>query len=208
MSKDGKIDILNRSMQEMLELLQDASRYNSEVILKIAVLTYNTDCRWLTKNSLENAADFVWNMPKPGGSANLGSALRELNDKLNSRSWMKPWTWFTLLILFISGGSADGSWKAELEQLRQNRWFARATKIGFATGQDMEILTSVVGNYEAIFPSNDLSLFKKVIQISPLMMKFHPELLLDWGQHPAASIPVASEDALKYPDMLDMDDTW
>lgn len=206
MSKGGKIDILNRSMQEMVEALQQAARHNSEITPKIAVLAYNTNCHWLTENGPKNVTDFAWKKLKAGGLANLGTALRELNDKLHF--WMKPRMWFTPLILFVSGGSADDSWKAELEQLRQNRWFDCATKIGFSTDQDMEILTSIVGHRESVLHADNLEVFKKLIQVSPLIMNSHVESFCDWGQYPTTSIPVASEDALKYPDMLDMDDTW
>ena len=51
--------------------------------------------------------------------------------------------------------------------MRENRWFRRATKIGFALGDDADkkMIASVVGNSEAVIQTNDLEVFKKLIRI-------------------------------------------
>lgn len=167
LSKDGKLDVLNRNMQEMVEILREIAQHNSDVNFKIAVLAYGTNCCWLTENGPENVADFVWKKLKTSGSANLGNALKELNDKLNFHSWMNSMIGALMpVIVFVSGGVAADNWKSELDMLRENRRFRRATKIGFNFGSpaSKEILAFIVGTSEAVFQASDMDFFKMIVR--------------------------------------------
>lgn len=166
MAKGNKADILNLNMQEMVEALQEAARHNSDINLKIAVLTYNTDCRWLPENGPENVVNFVWRNPKIGGSANLGSALRELNHKLSLHSWVKSRMRYDMpTIIFVSGGSATDDWKSELNILQKNDLFRLSTKIGFSIGDSIsnKTLSAITGTSEAVIDINHMELFRNQI---------------------------------------------
>lgn len=157
------MDVLNRNMQEMVEVLWEIAQHNSDVNLKIAVLAYGTDCCWLTENGPENVADFVWKNLKKGGSANLGNALKELNDKLSFHSWMNSMIGALIpVIIFVSGGIAADNWKSELDMLRENRLFRRASKIGFDLGgpASKEILAFIVGTSEAVIQVSNMDSFR------------------------------------------------
>ncbi len=70
------------------------------------------------------------------------------------------------IIIFMSDGFATDNFMPELEKIRKNRWFARATKIGFALGDDADVkmIASVVGNSEAVIKTSDLDVFKRLIR--------------------------------------------
>lgn len=166
LSKGNRADILNLNMQEMVEALRETARHNSDINLKIAILTYNTDCHWLTENGPENVVNFVWRNPKTGGSANLGNALRELNHKLSLRSWVKSrMRYATPTIVFVSGSSASDDWKSELNTLQKNDLFRLSTKIGFSIGDSMsnKILAAITGTSETVIDISHMELFRNQI---------------------------------------------
>ena len=53
-----------------------------------------------------------------------------------------------------------------MAEIRKNRWFANGTKIGFALGEDADVklISSVVGNSEAVLKTTDLELFKRLMK--------------------------------------------
>ena len=65
------------------------------------------------------------------------------------------------VIIFMTDGYATDDWEPKLDKVRESRWFCRATKIGFALGDDADrkMIASVVGNSEAVIQTNDLELF-------------------------------------------------
>ena len=50
MADAGKIGMLNRAMEETLDALQDVAKHSGDANLKIAVLEFNTGCKWITDN--------------------------------------------------------------------------------------------------------------------------------------------------------------
>lgn len=70
------------------------------------------------------------------------------------------------VIIFMTDGNATDDYQKALQEIRKNRWFARGTKIGFAIGDDPDykMLSSVVGNSEAVIKTTDLELFKRLMR--------------------------------------------
>lgn len=163
-----KISALNHAMEECIDALTDLAKEHGDAKLKIAILEFNSGCKWITSNGPEYLEeDFEYEYLETGGLTDVGTALTELNSKLSQRAYLKSMTGALMpIIIFMSDGYATDDWKKPLEKIRENKWFRRATKIGFALGDDPDVsmISSVVGNSEAVIKTTDLELFKRLMK--------------------------------------------
>lgn len=164
----SKISTLNRAMEETIEALKTLAKSNGDAKLKIAVMEYNSTCRWITNNGPEDLEeDFEFETLKAGGLTDIGAALKELNSKLSRHAFLDSMVGaLRPVIIFMTDGFATEDYATELEEIRKNRWFAKATKIGFALGDDADVkmIASVVGDSEAVIKTSDLEVFKKLMK--------------------------------------------
>lgn len=161
------IEQLNRAMEETVGTLRQVAKHNDNANLKIAVLEFSSDARWAQPSGPEEVADFIWDDLKAGGLTSMGAALDELNDKLSRSKFLGSMTGALMpIIIFMTDGMATDDYKGALENIRHNNWFKRATKIGFAIGADpdVDMITEIVGNPEAVIRTDDLALFAKLIR--------------------------------------------
>lgn len=160
---------LNRAMEETVEALKDVAKSNSDAELKIAVLEYSSGCKWIQPKGPEDMEDFVWEDLTAGGQTEIGVALRELDSKMSRNAFLNSMTGaFLPLVIFMTDGYATDDYVKPLEAIRKNKWFARATKIGFAIGDnpDINMIADVVGNGEAVVKTSDLAVFAKMIKFA------------------------------------------
>lgn len=161
------IGILNSAMTETVRILSDQAAENADALLKISVLEFNGSSRWVSPNGPEDASDFMWQDLSAGGTTELGGALKELNDKLSKDKFLKSATGaFLPIIIFMTDGGPTDDYLKELDKILQNKWFDRATKIGFAVGpnHDKESIAKVVGNPEAVLATDDFETFARLIK--------------------------------------------
>lgn len=161
------IGALNSAMGETLYALAEQAKGNADAQLKIAVLEFNSGCNWITNHGPEDAEDFVWKDLEAGGITDFGDALSELGSKLSKDAYLSSMTGSYLpVIIFMSDGGATDDYKKALLAVRENKWYARATKIGFALGDDADkkMLAEVVGNPEAVIATTDLNVFSRLIR--------------------------------------------
>lgn len=163
-----RISQLNHAMEESTEALKQLAKNNADAKLKIAVMEFNSSCRWVTSNGPEDLEeDFAYDYLTAGGMTEVGDALKELNSKLSRHAFLNSMTGALMpVIIFMTDGQATTDYAKELAEIRKNRWFARGTKIGFAIGDDADIkmISEVVGNKEAVLKVNDLELFKRLMK--------------------------------------------
>lgn len=164
----AKIGSLNHAMEECTEALKTLAKNNGDAKLKVAVMEFNTGCKWITSNGPEDLEeDFEYEYLEAGGLTDIGAALKELNRKLSRHEFLNSMTGALMpVIIFMTDGYATDDYTKELEEIRKNRWFARGTKIGFALGDDPDVkmLSSIVGNSEAVIKTTDLDLFKRLMK--------------------------------------------
>lgn len=161
------IGTLNSAMSETIEILSQQAKKNADAQLKIAVLQFNSGCGWLQSSGPEDAEDFIWEDLTAGGLTDVGSALMELNNKLSKDEYLSSMTGSYLpVIIFMTDGEPTDDYKKSLGVIRENKWFARATKIGFALGEgpNKKIIAEVVGSTEAVIATADLELFSRLIK--------------------------------------------
>lgn len=190
-SENMSVSELNSVMKDTIESLKDISKHNADVKLKIAVLEFNSGCKWMT-NEPKGIDDFDWKNLTAGGSlTNVGAALKELDSKLSRNAFLQPMTYAYLpVIIFMTDGCATDDYKKSLAEIRNNKWFTRATKIGFALGEspNMKIISEVVGNSEGVIKANDLDLFARLVRLIP--MPISPIMTLSkWNDVKNINIP-------------------
>lgn len=163
------IATLNRAMIETVISLKELAEKNADAKLKIAVLEFNSGCKWVNPNGPEYMEDFVWEDLDAGGLTDVGAALKELDSKMSRSAFLESMTGqYMPIVIFMSDGYATDEYKAALTQIRENKWFKRGVKIGFALGDDPDVamITDVVGNSEAVIKTNDLELFARLIKFA------------------------------------------
>lgn len=163
------ISTLNKAMEETVEVLRDQAKSNADALLKIGVLEFNTGCRWVQPAGPEELEDFFWEDLEAGGITDVGAALSELDEKLSRNAFLKSMTGAYLpIIIFMSDGYATDKYEKALDEIRRNKWFNRATKIGFAIGDnpDYKMICEVVGNSEAVIKTNNLETFAKLLKFA------------------------------------------
>ena len=171
------ISALNHAMEESITALSSIAKSSADAEMKIAVLEFNSGCRWITNNGPEKLEDFEWEYIEAGGITDMGAALNELDSKLSRHAFLSSMTGaFFPIIIFVTDGHATDDYKKSLEKIRQNKWFTHAVKIGFAISEDTDLamLSSVVGNCEAVIKTTDLNLFKRLVKfasVTPSMLQ-------------------------------------
>lgn len=161
------ITILNFAMKETIVLLREEMRKRVDVNLKIAVLEFNSNCKWLFSEP-KNIYRVSWKNLEAVGLTDIGSALVQLNLKMSGNAFFNSEEdVYIPIIVFVSDGAATDDYEKELVRIQQNnKWFQRATKIGIAYGNcaDVKMLTEIVGNNQAVVHTCNLDVFRKKIK--------------------------------------------
>ena len=167
-SMRGKgIGVLNRAMDETVDALREVTAHHGDANVKIAVLEFNSRCRWINPDGPEYLKDFLWRDLGAAGETRVGDALRELDAKLSRNAFLNSMTSAYLpVIIFMTDGDATDEYEPALRHILRNRWFAKATRVGFAIGSDpnVEMIAKLVGNSEAVIRTEDLNVFAQLLR--------------------------------------------
>lgn len=160
---------LNRAMAETTDILSKQAKSNADALLKIGVMEFNSQVRWLQPKGPELMEDFIWEDLKDGGLTCMGTALTDLNKKLSRNSFLSSMTGAYLpILIFMTDGYATDDYVSALEEIRKNKWFSHAVKIGFAIGEDPDVkmISEVVGTHEAVIRTNNLETFGRLLKFA------------------------------------------
>ena len=161
------INVLNAAMDATIDAVRQVAMANSNANVKVAAMEFNSNCRWVQPNGPEELRDFFWEPLAAAGQTNVGAALRELNDKLSPNSYLSSPTGALLpVIIFMTDGFATDDYEPALAKIRQNKWFSRATRIGFAIGKkpDTQMIAKLAGSSEAVIRTDDLGVFAQMMR--------------------------------------------
>lgn len=171
MEDDGKIGALNEAMRETVDVLQNIAKGNADAEIQIAVLQFSSGAQWVTEKP-KYVEDFYWDDLKAGGLTDIGDALSELYNKMSRHEFLQSNTGYMIpIIIFMSDGYPTDNWEKALQKITDketgNKWFRYSTKIAFALGKDADVntLSKIVGNKEAVIQTSDLETFKKMIKV-------------------------------------------
>ena len=161
-----KMGALNDAIRETVPDLKDLSQSNPDAAIKIAVMQFDTNVRWLYPQPIDSE-QFRWNDLQAGGLTELGAALLELNGKLSKTQFMQEaaGSYAPVLILLSDGGPTD-NFDSALEVIKKNAWFKHAIKIAIAIGNDADknVLAQFTGNSESVIEVHNKSALKAIIR--------------------------------------------
>lgn len=151
-----------------MDELREVASGNADAQIRIAVLDFSTSVYWHTPNGPVDVEDFIWEDLDAGGLTNVSAALDELDSKLHQDAFLSSDTGSYLpVIIFMTDGYATdpNHFPEALQNIRKNRWYTHATKIGFALGEnpDLNMIAEIVGNHEAVIRTTDLARFAELI---------------------------------------------
>ena len=159
-----KIGAVNTAIREVLPELKDAG--GSDVDLKVACLTFSSGCKWMYSTPIASD-NFQWNDVDADGVTDLGSACRELSEKLSKNGFLKaPSGSVAPAIFLMSDGEPTDDFESGLNLLQQNNWFKHAIKVAVAIGDDAnkDVLAKFTGNIEAVITVHTPEALKKWIR--------------------------------------------
>ncbi len=162
----SKMGTLNAAVEEVIPEICRISGENADAAIKIAVLEFSTDARWITPAPMD-AADFTWSFLNAGGLTDLGQACRELDEKLSRKAFMQDVAGsFAPAIFLLSDGEPTDDYRPQLEKLWTNNWFRKAIKVAVAIGDDAnrDVLQEFTGSSEAVLTVHTPQALAKMIR--------------------------------------------
>lgn len=135
MNYNGCLRSINSAMPEIGSILADISMSNHDFgEIFISCIAFGSEARLLHDYPVA-ATDFEWTDVKADGLTNLAGAFKLLEEQLHRDTGMncaaghlRP------AIILVTDGDPDPGWEYALAELRKNRWFREAYKIGVAIG--------------------------------------------------------------------------
>lgn len=162
------ISVLNHTMEETINILGKFAASNSDALIKIGVLEFNSEVKWMQPKGLEELEHFVYNPLEAAGLTYMGEALNELDKQLSRKAFLASTTGrFAPIIIFMTDGQPNDDWETALKNISQNnRWYQHSIKIGLAVGSgaNMEIISRIVGDSEAVIKTDDLNAFSILLK--------------------------------------------
>lgn len=163
----NKIGAVNDAVVNVLPMLDDISKSNSDAEIKVAALEFSNGINWLYDEP-KSSSDFVWQDVQASGLTSLGAACIELNSKLSRNGFMQSASGsFAPAIILLSDGGPTDDFQAGLAKLKSNNWFKAAIKIAIAIGDDADkdVLKDFTGSIEAVFTVHNIDALKQVIRV-------------------------------------------
>ena len=148
----AKIGAVNSAIEEVLPEIAKISDENADAEIKIAVLDFSTDAKWLTPKPID-ASNYAFNYLEAGGLTALGDACIKLNEKLSRKQFMAEAVGsFAPALFLLSDGEPTDNWERGLAKLKENKWYQKAIKAAVAIGNDADInvLEAFTGNIESV----------------------------------------------------------
>ena len=161
------INVLNAAMDSTIDAVRQVAMANANAKVKVAAMEFNSNVRWVQPNGPEDLDDFFWDPLTASGNTYVGMALKELDSKLRPEAYLRSPTGALLpVIIFMTDGYAVDDYESALNKIRQNKWFSRATRIGFAIGKkpDVEMISKLAGSSEAVIRTDDLGVFANMMR--------------------------------------------
>lgn len=144
MAADGKIDVLNSAVRDMLDSFSEEEGGRAEI--HVAVVTFGEE-RAELHQTLRAASDVDWRPLTPGGRTPMGAAfdlatkIIEDRDRVPSRAYRPT-------VVLVSDGRPTDEWEPQLATLLNSERASKATRfaLGIGADADVEMLARFVNN--------------------------------------------------------------
>jgi len=154
MATQGKIDVLNNAVKEMLDTF--AREDDSRTEIHVAVVTFGQGGAKLHQR-LQPASQSRWEPMSASGSTPMGSALDVVTGLLEDRQQLPGRAYRPALVL-VSDGQPTDEWRPSLERLFGSERASKATRFALGIGEDADkaMLEAFLASPEArVFEANE-----------------------------------------------------
>lgn len=168
MSVDGKIEVLNDSIETMARDFASQDDRSGEI--QVAVIAFGGESARLVQAPVP-ARDFAWHAMEADGRTPLGHALAMVRELLEDRDQIPSRAYRPTLIL-VSDGQPNDEWEEPLQQLLASERASKAFRVAVAIGADADrdVLRDFLGDRSAkVFEANearDISEFFRRVTMS------------------------------------------
>lgn len=166
--KGAKIGALNHAVEEILPMIGDFSKNNSDTDIEIAVLQFSSGVKWSYHNPVP-AESFSWRTLTVDGATDFGAACSELSLKLTKKAggFMQSASGsFAPVFILLSDGGPTDSYQTPLKKLKEINWFKAGIKIAIAIGDDADtsVLSEFTGSSESVYTVHNVDALRKIIR--------------------------------------------
>lgn len=163
----SKIGAVNMAIREVIPEIKQIADDSADANIKIAILTFSNGAEWLYQSAID-IKDFNWSDINVVGMTDMGSAFKELNEKLSRTSGFMSDTAgsYAPAIFLMSDGQPTDEYSRSLIDLKSNNWFKAAIKAAIAIGDDADkdMLVEFTGNAESVLTAHTPEVLKKLIR--------------------------------------------
>ena len=147
MSTNGKIDVLNESISEMIETFSDEDDSRAEI--HISVITFGGQEAKLHL-PLQLANTVKWLPMEAKGRTPMGNAFKLAQKMIEDKSII-PSRAYRPTVILISDGIPTDDWRGSLDQLLNSERASKAMRFAMGIGEevDNETLSGFLGNADA-----------------------------------------------------------
>lgn len=122
-----RIMAVNAALAEIKPILQDI-RQNNNLDMKIAIMSFTSSAKWEIQLTDIDEVCLKTLQTRPG-LTEYGTAFHELNKVLRKENYMKHTGKIAPpAIMFLTDGAPTDDYKADLDDLLKNGWFANASR--------------------------------------------------------------------------------
>ena len=168
MSVDGKIEVLNTSIETMARDFASQDERRGEI--QVAVIAFGGESASLVQAPVP-AREFRWHAMDADGRTPLGHALAMVRELLEDRDQIPSRSYRPTLIL-VSDGQPNDEWEGPLRELLASERASKAFRVAVAIGADADrgVLRDFLGDPQArVFEANearDISEFFRRVTMS------------------------------------------
>lgn len=148
MSVDGKIESLNKGLQEMIASFANQSRLRAEI--QVSVITFGGNLAEVNLPLTPTHQIQSFSKLTADGMTPLGSALALANQMIEDRDTI-PSRSYKPVIVLVSDGYPNDDWQGPFSQMKNGERSSKASRFAMAIGADADeaMLTEFANDPEA-----------------------------------------------------------
>ncbi|MBR4641649.1 MAG: VWA domain-containing protein [Selenomonadaceae bacterium] len=164
------IGAVNDAIKNVLPELISMNDSNPDNEIKIAIMTFDYEAKWVLGETELLAPEDVqsyWKDLDANGYTSMGAAFRALNEKLSvSHGFMKRASGSVAPVLFLlSDGEPTDDYKSGLQELQKNGWYKIAVRVAVGYGDfNEQILREFTGNEGTVLSTSDPNSLRDTIR--------------------------------------------
>ena len=137
----NRIKNVNTIMFHLINKFYSLFKVKDHVRIRLSVLTFSSDVKWVYDKILEKEADEAWFNLKASGLTHFGQALNKLRSYFSFDDGIHANldNAFLPLIIFMSDGAPTDNWEEPLKMIQRNKNFEKLCKRVIAIGDDASI---------------------------------------------------------------------